>query len=339
MPSEETPLITVLLPVYNTAPLLGMALESILAQTLEEFECLVIDDGSTDTSRQVAMGYARRDSRVRLLPLDRHRGLVFALNAAVAASRAPYLARMDADDIALPQRFALQLARLESEPDLAVIGSRVAYQPDGPGTGGLADYVQWQNSVIEPQEIRRDLFVESPLVHPTVLMHRRDLDAVGGYRDRGWPEDYDLWMRLLTRGRDAAKHPETLLVWRDRACRLSRRGAAYRLEKFRRLKWHYLTRGWLRAGESVQVCGAGPTGRWWTRELLRGGFSVTAVIDIDPRRIGRRCRGVPIVDYGALDGGGGRVLAAVASGKAREDIRCHLRGAGLVESRDFIAVA
>lgn len=339
MLSQRRPLIGVLLPVYDAAPLLDTALESMLSQTFSEFECLVVDDGSTDASREVAMGFARRDARVRILALDRHRGLVAALNAAVAATRAPYLARMDADDIALPQRFALQLAALEDAPELAVIGSRVSYHPDDPGLGGLADYVRWQNSVIEPREIRRDLFVESPLVHPTVLMRRRDLEAVGGYRDRGWPEDYDLWMRLLAAGREAAKHPETLLVWRDRASRLSRRGAAYRLERFRRLKWHYLTQSWLRAGETVQVCGAGPTGRWWIRELQRGGYPVSAVVDIDPRRIGRRYRGVPIIDYAGFRSEGGRVLAAVASWEAREDIRRHLRAVGLVECRDFVAVA
>ena len=79
-------------------------------------------------------------------------------------------------------------------------------------------------------------------------MRRTDLEAVGGYQDRGWPEDYDLWMRLLLSGREAAKAPDTLLSWRDHDGRLTRTAETYRLERFRRLKWHYLTRSWLRPG-------------------------------------------------------------------------------------------
>jgi glycosyltransferase involved in cell wall biosynthesis len=334
-----TPLISVLLPVRNAARYLAAALESLVAQTLEDFECLIVDDDSTDASREIARAYSRHDRRLRVLPMNRHVGVVTALNAAMAAARAPYLARMDADDVACPMRFARQLVVLERTPELAVVGSRVAHCTDGHRPGGLGRYIAWQNSLLGPEQIRRDLFVESPLVHPTVLMRRADVEAAGGYQDRGWPEDYDLWMRVLMRGREAAKLPEVLLMWRDHAARLSRNAPAYRLENFRRLKWHYLERNWLHAGETVQVCGAGPTGRWWARELLRAGFGVSALIDIDPRRVGRRWRGVPVVDYRGLRPDGGRVLAAVASWEAREDIRAHLSAAGLVEGKDFIAVA
>jgi glycosyltransferase involved in cell wall biosynthesis len=335
----STPLISVLLPVRNAGRYLAAALESLVAQTLDDFECLVVEDGSTDASREIATAYSRRDHRLHVLPMNRHVGVVAALNAAMAAARGPYLARMDADDVAFPMRFALQVAVLEGAPELAVVGSRVAHCTDGHRPGGLGKYIAWQNSLLDPDQIRRDLFVESPLVHPTVLMHRADVVAAGGYHDRGWPEDYDLWMRVLMRGREAAKLPEVLLMWRDHGARLSRTAPAYRLENFRRLKWHYLERNWLRAGETVQVCGAGPTGRWWARELLRAGFGVSAIIDIDPRRVGRRWSGVPVVDYRGLRPDGGRVLAAVASWEAREDIRAHLGAAGLVEGRDFMAVA
>jgi glycosyltransferase involved in cell wall biosynthesis len=333
------PYISVLLPVYNGGAFLRSAVDSVLAQSLGDFECLIVDDGSTDGSAAVAAEYARRDARVRLLRMPGRRGLVEALNAALAAARAPLLARMDADDVALPGRFARQAAELEREPAFAFVGSRVAYQPDGPGTGGLRRYVEWQNSLLTPDDIRRDLFVESPVVHPTVLMRRRVVEAVGGYRDRGWPEDYDLWMRLLLDGGAAAKVPETLLVWRDHRGRLSRCGTAYSLPSFRRLKLHYLVRAWLRRGERVQVCGAGPTGRWWARELMRAGYAVSRIIEIDPRRVGRRYRGIPIVDGSGLRSGSERIVSAVASRAARESIRANLRAEGLVEIRDFVAVA
>jgi len=336
---SRTPLISVLLPVHNGAAFLAASLESVLGQTLEDFECIVVDDGSTDESRAIAAAYGRRDPRVHVLPLTRQGGVVAALKVGLAAAVAPYVARMDADDVALPRRFALQAEALEGSPELAVVGSRVEYHCSGPTSQGLARYVDWQNSLLEPGQIRRDLFVESPLVHPTVMMRRQVVERVGGYQDRGWPEDYDLWMRVLRCGWEAAKVGDVLLLWRDHESRLSRCAPVYRLENFRRLKRHYIVHDWLRPGETLQICGAGPTGRWWTRELLRAGFGVSTVIDIDPRRIGRLCRGVPRVGYSALRREQGRVLAAVASWDAREDIRAHLNAAGLVESRDFLAVA
>ena len=333
------PYISVLLPVYNGGVFLRPAIDSVLAQTLADFECLIVDDGSTDGSGEVVADYARRDPRVRPMRMDGRRGLVAALNAALSAARGRLLARMDADDLAMPERLARQAAELEREPDLALVSSRVAYQPEGPGAGGLRRYVEWQNAILTPAEIRRDLFVESPLVHPTVLMRSHVVEAAGGYRDRGWPEDYDLWMRVLLGGRAAAKVPETLLVWRDHCGRLSRRGGAYSLASFRRLKLHFLARGWLRPRETLRVCGAGPTGRWWTRELTRAGYGVSSIIEIDARRVGRRYLGVPIVDAAAVAVAPERVVSAVASRTARESIRAHLGAAGLVEIRDFVAVA
>jgi glycosyltransferase involved in cell wall biosynthesis len=335
----KSPHVSVLFPVHNGEPFLRDALDSVVEQTLRDFECIVVDDGSNDGSSRVAEEYAYRDPRFRVLASRRRRGLVAALRAAVEVSRAPYLARMDADDVASPTRLAVQADTLDRRADIAMVGSRARYASVREGSAALARYVEWQNSLIEPHDIRRDLFVESPLIHPTVLMRRADLEAVGGYQDRGWPEDYDLWMRLLLSGREATKVPDVLLLWRDHESRLTRRAPAYRLERFRRLKWHYLTRSWLRAGEPVRVCGAGPTGRWWVRQLQRAGFAVPAVVDVDPRRAGRRCRGVPIVGPDAVRCDRGRLLAAVASWRARVEIRTYLERSGLVEGQDFLAVA
>lgn len=336
------PQVSVVLPVYNGAAFLAESVGSVLTQTLDDFELLIVDDGSTDGSRAIALALADRDSRVRVLVGGGRRGLVEALNAGLLEAKAPFVARMDADDVALPQRLALQVEALRSADELVVVGCRVAYRVEGGCRGDFSRYVDWQNSLLSPEEIERDLFVESPLVHPSVVMRRDRVLEVGGYRDRGWPEDYDLWMRLLHRSWRARKVADVLLVWRDHPQRLSRSARPYRLERFRRLKSHYLERFWLRPRERLIVCGGGPSGRWWVRALRRAGYGISAIVDVDPRRIGSAYHDIPIVgheDWIHGDRGGDRVLAAVGASRPRREVRRLLEGVGLEERRDFVTVA
>jgi hypothetical protein len=105
---------------------------------------------------------------------------------------------------------------------------------------GQRIYLEWLNSLLEDGDIHREMFVESPLPHPSVIIRKAWLDQVGGYQDRGWPEDYDLWMRLYLAGAQFAKLPEVLLDWRDDPQRLTRTDSRYSLENFLRLKAYYL---------------------------------------------------------------------------------------------------
>src|SRR3990172_3586333 len=114
-------------------------------------------------------------------------------------------------------------------------------------------YLDWLNSLVSDADIRREIFVESPLAHPSVVFLRRWVEQVGGYQDHGWPEDYDLWLRLYLAGANFAKVPEVLLYWRESPERLTRRDGRYALENFLRAKAHYLKRGPLAGGEAVII--------------------------------------------------------------------------------------
>jgi glycosyltransferase involved in cell wall biosynthesis len=117
-----TPTVTVLMSVYNSLPYLREAVDSILAQTYDAFEFLIVDDASTDGSRAVLHEYARKDPRIRILENDVNQGLGFCLNRGLEAAGTPWVARMDADDVAFPERLALQMQYLDAHPEVDVLG-------------------------------------------------------------------------------------------------------------------------------------------------------------------------------------------------------------------------
>lgn len=329
--------VSVLLPVRDAAATLPEALGSLLAQTLADFEILAVDDGSHDQSRALLESCARQDARLRVLD-GRGRGLVAALNLALAEARAPWLARMDADDVAHPERLQRQRARLLSSPGLDIVATRVAVL--GSSGAGMRRYVAWSNGLIEHEQILRDLLVEAPLVHPSVMLRAELLQRLGGYRDFDGPEDYDLWLRAARAGARFAKLPEVLLAWRDGSTRLTRSSGRYAPERFLALKLEALEQGWLDAGRAVVLWGGGPVAKGWCRALARRGHDVRAFVDVAPRRLGGRMQGRPVVSVDEASGFSGALhLAAVGQPGARERIRGEALRLGLVEGRDLVAVA
>lgn len=346
VPAHSTatvPAISVLMPCWNAAATVDEAIGSILGQTLADLELIAVDDGSVDGTRQRLEGWAGRDARVRPVARD-HAGLVEALNAGVRTCRAPLIARMDADDRALPQRIEKQVAFLSRHPETAVVGSLVAGFPPESVQQGFRIYLEWLNSLVSPEDIAREIYVESPLAHPSVMIRRSWLDRVDGYQDNGWPEDYDLWLRLHLAGARFAKVDETLLLWREHPTRATRTDRRYSVENFLRAKAHYLAIGPLADRRDVFVWGAGQMGRRLSKHLIRQGVSLAAFLDIDPAKIGRRKRGTPVVAADELPSRWAAarapaLLAVVGSRGARGLIRARLVEIGLEEGRDWWAAA
>lgn len=207
------PIITVLLPLYNAASYLDEALDSILAQSWTDFELLVIDDGSTDGSLEKIT--ARTDARIRVELLPRNQGVVAALNRGLELARGAYIARMDADDIALPDRLAHQLAYMEKHPEVGALGTDFE-SFGGPSSESWVRYFDAENLHIA-------LLFENPICHPTVMLRRSTLSALGLKYPGDFPhaEEYALWMRISARSR-LANLPERLLRYRVHGKQISR---------------------------------------------------------------------------------------------------------------------
>jgi glycosyltransferase involved in cell wall biosynthesis len=337
------PAVSILLPCYNAAHTLPETLQSLAAQTFLDFDIIAIDDGSTDTTPAILRSFAKQDGRMQVIT-QAHGGIVQALNAGWQASTAPLIARMDADDRCHPERLARQIAFLNEHPDVAVVGCQVAGFPAEEVRAGFQAYIEWNNSLISDADLRREIFVESPLVHPSAMLRREWLAQVGGYEDHGWAEDYDLWLRLSLAGAHFHKLPEILLDWRESPARLTRTDSRYSVENFIRAKAYYLARGPLAGRDAVIIWGAGMMGRRLSKQLQRQNLPLSAFIDINPRKIGNIQRGLPILPPESLmmrwnNHKNPAVLVAVAARGARQIIRQRLEAFGLHEGQDWWSAA
>ncbi len=332
------PLVSVILPVRDGGVWLRDAVDSILGQSLTDLELLVIDDHSSDGATQALAVLAGSDRRLRLLS-NPGRGLVDALNHGFAQARGAMLARMDADDVALPERLATQLDYLTHHPEVDICATRVRI--DGPlAQAGNQRYEAWLNALTEPAAIERELFVESPLPHPTVMIRRSVWKALPGYQDGPDPEDYGLWLEAARRGMRFGKPEPVLLYWRDHAGRLTRTDVRYGRDRFLALKVRHLL-GWRGAGRALWIWGAGPGGRDLHDALIAGGGQPQAFVDVHPRRIGGFKRGLPVGPLEALleCPKGCLVLIAVGSANVRPEIRQWCAQRGLLEGIDYLFMA
>jgi len=241
--SPPIPRVSILLPCRNADAHLDDCIDSLAAQTESRYEVLVLDDGSSDGTLARLAAWAERDPRVRPVEAKR-RGIVPALNAMAAAARAPILARMDGDDVARPRRLSAQLDLLDASAEVAACGTGVRYFPRDRAGSGYRRYEAWLNGLTGWEAIERDLFVECPIAHPTLMILRRILKELGGYREFDGPEDYDLVLRLAGAGHRLANVSDVLLEWRLGPDRLSEASDRYSAAAFRRLKIEHL-RAWV----------------------------------------------------------------------------------------------
>ncbi len=337
----RTAQISVILPARNAAHTLGRALESLRTQTLSDYELLAIDDASTDGTLAHLHGAAQHDPRIRVFRTEPGaQGLVAALNLGLHHATGTYIARMDADDESLPARFERSLAALEAAPSLAGLGTGVEIASDDrPPSPNLQRYGAWLNSLTTCEKLFADRFVESPLCHPTVMLRAEPLRAMNGWRDGDFPEDWDLWLRLLESGHRLRCLDEVLHRWFDHERRLTRTDTRYGPARHLSLKAGTLCKRF--AGRSLAVWGAGEIGVKLTRALVERGLIVTRLVDLNPRKIGQRVHGARVVmpaDLGRPDDED-HLLCAVGAKGARAEIRAHLESRGWVEGTHFTCVA
>jgi len=329
--------ISIVLPVHDAQDTLPRALESVLRPS-DDVEIVVVDDGSEDGSGGIADTVADRDSRVRVIHTAQL-GLTAALNTGIEEAGRDWILRMDADDIAHPKRIQSYREYIVTHPDVDMVGSLIRYFPRRDLKEGLIGYETWVNSIRTHEEIVRDMFVECPIPHPTLAARKKDIIAMGGYCDDGFPEDYSLELRFWEKGKQFGKVPRRLLFWRDRGDRLSRTHPRYQLDRFVALKVSVLKRTLLRDRDAV-VSAAGPVGKAFAREMMTQGIRVRAFLEVDPDKIGNSVYNIPVLPVGeARNIGGALICHAVGQKTGREEGRRLYASWGLREGTNFICVS
>jgi len=332
---SHAPAISVLMPVHDARDTVMAAIESVVAQTWEDWELVVVDDGSQDGTTELLQQFAKKEARMVLLRKERG-GIAQALQRGCELCRGEFIARMDADDVMDARRLEMQRAFLIENCEAGLVSCRVRF---GGTEVGYAAHVEWINALMHHDEMSLRRFVEAPVAHPSV-MFRRDLIAKhGGYRDGAFPEDYELWLRWLEAGVRFGKVDAELLTWNDPPDRLSRADARYSVEAFYAMKCRYLKR-WIEthaAGREVWLWGAGRI----TRRRFDGiSELITGFIDVDVAKRGPHRDGRMVRMADDLPEREGRViLAGVGARGAREAIYEHLTTRGWCEGRDFLLVA
>ncbi len=365
------PRVSVVLPVWNAAGTIARAVESVRAQTWTDWALIVVDDGSTDGTREVLKRLAREEKRMRVLERE-HTGVAATANAAMTEARGEFIARMDADDVSHPERLAEQVAFLESEKKANAAGGRVdvvsclvEFGGDRAANAGYALHVDWVNALSTPEEIVLNRFVEQPVVNPSVMFRRELVARLGGFRDGDFPEDYELWLRWLDAGVRIGKVPRVLLRWNDSPERATRTDARYAPEKFFRVKAEWIAREVKRmakregvsrqdgaadetltrsATRRIFVWGAGRHTRKRAAAIEAFGVKIAGYVDVDAKKIGRGIggTGLPVIGVDSLPRVNGEeraeifVLSYVSTRGARDYNRARLVERGYVEGRDFL---
>jgi len=336
------PLISVLLPVYDGAATLPACLDSVLGQSETDFELVAADDGSADATPALLAARAAADPRVRPLRLP-HRGIVAALNAGLAACRGRYVARIDADDRMHPHRLARQRAFLEAHPACDLAGSLVeGFRLEGPLPPGVRRHEAWLNGMVDDAAIRRGLFIDAPIAHPTFFARRAFYARLGGYRDAPWAEDYDFLLRAAAAGARFGKVPEVLVYRGDSPGRVTRTDPRCHRAAMFRAKAHYLRRDPRLAERGAVIAGTGPTGRLAGKALREAGAAVLAFTDNSPGPPGRTVQGVPAHGFpegtpdAFLEGWRhAHLVVCIGEPPARARFLAQLERLGFREGRDF----
>jgi len=334
--NQLSPLVSVLMPVYQAEDTVLEALESVLGGTLRDLDLVVVDDGSTDGSPAILEAAARQDRRLRVITTP-HRGITAALITALERAVAPLVARMDADDISHPERLARQVAALEEHPGWAGAGCCFHWLAASDPTPGMERYAEWQNSLVTPGDIRRAMFIENPVTHATLLLRREALAQAGGYVPRDWSEDYDLVLRLLLGGRELGKVPVALYQWRESRGRLTRTGKHCSAESFHRTRVHYLRRHVLANEKRVALWGVGELGAAWKRSLEAVGLEVDCH-PINPRAMKVSRAGRVAIPPERLPVPGPVTLIACGTRANRDLLRTAAAASGLTEGETFWCV-
>lgn len=331
----KNPLLSVILPYFDAADSIQAAIESILHQTFTDFEFILIDNNANFETNKIVKQFSRKEARIKIIT-ERRQGIAFALNTGIAASNGEFIARMDADDVSLSERLEKQISFLLQNPDIDVVSCQTSIPVTSFCNEGFRYYVEWQNTIILPEQHSCLRFIESPIAHPSVMFRRSLTERYGLYSTDPIPEDYELWLRWMAVGVRFCKIPEMLVYWNDGGSRLSRNHPHYSKDAFLKIKIHYLSafiRNNISPDKKVIICGSSKTIINKAMQLQDQGIEIYGFTDVR-HRVLHSFRFIHIKEIKIPDGI--FLVNFIEKRGVGNEIRNHLLSINFTEGKDFI---
>ena len=342
----DTPLVSILIPYKNTAEFLPECLESTLRQDYTHFEVLAVDDGSTDTSREVIQAFAGRDPRIKDLTA-KEQGIIPALRTAFSKSKGALITRMDSDDIMTPDRLSCMVRDLQFSGKGYLSIGQVTYFSDRGISDGYARYERWLNGLTAKGINFSVIYKECVVPSPCWMVWREDLVDCGAFQPDRYPEDYDLCFRFYREGLHGIPNSNCLHLWRDYDARTSRNSEHYAQNYFLDIKTHYFLELDRDPTRELFLWGAGFKGKKIARILLEQNQPFQWICD-NPLKIGKKIYGVELYHYNAIKSYGKseqsstrvgmsfpQSIISVANEQAQKAIRNFLHAQGCAPMQDY----
>jgi glycosyltransferase involved in cell wall biosynthesis len=328
--------ISVLLPFCNPGSFFRDAVESVLLQLAPSFELILVNNNSDTGSLNYAESVAASDSRVKLIQ-ETNQGIAFALNKGLRHCTGTYIARMDADDVCLPDRLQKQSDYLDRHPDTGMVSGLVRFIGDSETGQGMQHYVAQINSLISADDLYHHRFVESPFAHPSVMFRKSLIDQFGDYSTEKVPEDYELWLRWFSCGVRMEKIPVEVISWRDHPERASRNQISYSSESFDRVRLSYLVAELRKHPGNkmpLYIWGGGRLSRKKASILSGFGLQIDGYIDVYKER---KINNSTVIHFSEIPAAGQIYIVSLVSNRGRyREIGQYLQQKGYQQGRDFL---
>ncbi|TXE11940.1 glycosyltransferase [Seonamhaeicola algicola] len=331
----QSPLISILTPFKNTEVYLNECINSILNQTYNNWELLIIDDHSTDNSYKVVEQYAKNDNRIKLYK-NNGNGIIDALKQAFANSSGTFITRMDSDDIMTPNKLEVLANNLATYGKKHVAVGLVKYfNANGVGAG-YKSYENWLNQLTLKGNNYNEIYKECVIPSPCWMIHRDDLIACGAFNPNVYPEDYDLTFRFYKQHYTCIPCNEVIHLWRDYSTRTSRTHVHYAQNHFTSLKVHHFLNIDYNPNKTPVIWGAGTKGKLMAKLFIKHNIAFKWICD-NPNKIGKEIYGQQLLKFKTLaEIENPQSLVTVANKEAQKEIKNYLEKLNLKPIKDYI---
>lgn len=327
-------LVSILIPFKNTAKYLPECVASIIEQSYTNWEAILVDDHSSDSSLQIINSFASQDSRIKVLP-NLGDGIIHALRTAYNESIGTYVTRMDSDDVMAVNKLESLVKCLETYGKGNIALGLVKYFSEDKISVPYQQYEGWLNTLTRKGNNLDEIYKECVIASPCWMLHKDDLDRCGAFNHDVYPEDYDLVFRFYEQGYKCIPNTELLHYWRDYPSRTSKIHEHYELERFIKLKVHYFLKLDHQPESPLTVWGAGNTGKLVAKELINKGILFHWISE-NPHKFGKQLFGKKMESLTFFENlNGPQSIIAVANENSQKQIHQYFNNRKMAPMKDY----